>query len=149
MTQHSTTNDVKYQQFIEQVVATGSVWGLSQGEAWATSSSAEYEDADVILFWSDEASAAACATDDWEEYNPEAVSIEEFLENWCVGMYDDHLLAGPNWSEDLLGDEVEPLELALHVVQELKQKNKPIHLTQYDNEKDFENQLLEALATED
>jgi hypothetical protein len=137
--------EANYRKFIQQVVETNAVWGLTHDDTWATSSSAEFEDAEVILFWSDAAGAKTCAADDWKEYKPESISLVEFLENWCVGMYGDQLLLGPDWDENLSGRETEPLVVALDVINELKHKGKTLEFSQYDSQTEFEEQVIEAL----
>ncbi|WP_299821669.1 DUF2750 domain-containing protein [uncultured Pontibacter sp.] len=148
MTQSAADIEKSYKTFVKKIVDTNKVWGLAKDDTWATSSSAEFEDTEVILFWSDEAGAKACAEDDWAEYKPESITVVEFLENWCVGMYSDALLVGANWASDLSGKEVEPLEVALEVVQELKAQNKTLEFTQYDSQQEFEEQVIEALEGE-
>ncbi|QCR21735.1 DUF2750 domain-containing protein [Pontibacter sp. SGAir0037] len=138
----------RYQDFIKDVVATDKVWGLTHQDTWATSSSYEFEDVEVILFWSQEKSAEACAEDDWSSYKAESISLVEFLENWCVGMYGDNLLLGANWTSNLVGTEKEPLEVALDVLEELKEKGKTLEFTQYDSQEEFEEQVNEALEGE-
>jgi hypothetical protein len=137
--------EANYRKFIQQIVASEKVWGLTHDETWATSSSAEYEEAEVILFWSDAAGAETCAEDDWKEYKPESITLVEFLENWCVGMYGDQLLLGPDWDANLVGREAEPLVVALDVVNELKHVGKSLQFTQYESQQEFEEQVVEAL----
>lgn len=141
--------EASYRKFIQRIVQSDSVWGLTQDDTWATSSSAEYEDAEVILFWSDTEGAKTCAEDDWKEYKPESITLTEFLENWCVGMYGDQLLLGPDWDGNLSGREMEPLVVALDVVNELKHQGKSLTFTQYDSLEEFESQVIEALEGED
>ncbi|TPE45994.1 DUF2750 domain-containing protein [Pontibacter mangrovi] len=148
MTQQANTIEHKYHDFIKHVVQSEKVWGLTKDETWATSSSSEYEDTEVILFWDSQAGAAACAEDEWASYTPESISLVEFLENWCVGMYGDELLVGTNWSPDLVGKEAEPLVVALDVVTQLKADNKNLDFTQYESQQEFEDQLIEALEAE-
>ncbi|MEJ8755505.1 DUF2750 domain-containing protein [Pontibacter sp. H259] len=138
-------NEANYRKFIQQVADTEQVWGLSQGDIWATSSSNEYEETEVILFWSTAEGATTCASDEWADYKPEALPVAEFLENWCVGMYDDGLLVGTDWTSELQGREVDPLVVALDVVQELKHKGKEITLEQYDSLSELEEQIIDAL----
>jgi hypothetical protein len=145
MSEQNHNTEASYRQFIQKVVETDAVWGLTKDDTWATSSSNEFEEAEVILFWSEDKGAVSCAEDEWATYRPESISIVEFLENWCVGMYSDALLVGPNWSSDLTGKEVEPLVMALDVIQELKAKNKTLEFTQYDSQEEFEEQVVEAL----
>lgn len=145
MTDNNQNNQSGSAAFISTIVETNKVWGLTKDETWATSSSAEFEDTEVILFWSTEEGAKACAEDDWQEYKPESITLVEFLENWCVGMYGDALLVGPNWNADLTGIESEPLEIAMEVVNALKAKGKELEFTQYDSQQEFEEQVMEAL----
>ncbi|WP_439882389.1 DUF2750 domain-containing protein [Pontibacter sp. MBLB2868] len=138
-----------YRSFISKIVESDKVWGLTHNDTWATSSSSEFEDTEVILFWSEESGAAACAEDDWEGYKAESISVVEFLENWCVGMYSDALLVGANWDAELNGKEIEPLVVALDVVQELKATGKTLEFSQYDSQQEFEEQVIEALEAEE
>ncbi len=140
--------ETNYLNFISEIVASEKVWGLTKDDTWATSSSYEFEDVEVILFWSKSDAAAACAEDDWEVYKPESITLVEFLENWCVGMYGDNLLLGANWTAELIGREAEPLEVALDVVNQLKEQGKTIEFTQYDSQEEFEAQVNEALEEE-
>lgn len=149
MTQNMADIEKSYKNFVKTIVETDKVWGLTKDDTWATSSSAEYEDTEVILFWSDAEGAKACAEDDWADYSPESISVVEFLENWCVGMYGDALLVGTNWAADLSGKEVEPLEVALEVVQELKAQGKTLEFSQYESQQEFEEQVIEALEGEE
>lgn len=148
MAQLANNTEQKYQDFIKQVIDTEEVWGLAHDDTWATSSSTDYEDTEVILFWSDKAGAQACADEEWADYTPDSISLVEFLENWCVGMYGDELLAGADWGKDLAGKESEPLVLALDVVTELKARGKTLEFTQYDSQEEFEEQLIEAMEEE-
>ncbi|WP_299757298.1 DUF2750 domain-containing protein [uncultured Pontibacter sp.] len=148
MTQHANNIEQQYQNFIKHVVQSEEVWGLTKDETWATSSSSEFEDTEVILFWSGKEGALACAEDEWADYVPEPVSLVEFLENWCVGMYGDELLVGADWDKDLVGKEAEPLVVALDVVTQLKAEGKTLEFVQYDSQQEFEEQLIEALEAE-
>jgi hypothetical protein len=144
MAQDQATIDQNHKKFIQQVVETELVWGLETEDGFATSSSMEYEDADVIAFWSDEASAAACAGEDWAEYTPASIPLGDFLENWCIGMQEDGLLAGTNWDTDLTGTELEPLDLALEILDALKAKGKKVQLQGFASQEIFAEELKKA-----
>ncbi|GHA59987.1 DUF2750 domain-containing protein [Pontibacter akesuensis] len=148
MTEHAATIETQYKDFIQRIVETNEVWGLTKDDTWATSSSSEFEDTEVILFWSDKGGATACSEDEWESYTPESITLVEFLENWCVGMYGDELLVGANWDKNLVGKEAEPLVVALDVVTQLKAQGKTLEFTQYDSQQEFEEQVTEALESE-
>ena len=148
MTQETAATDKTYENFITRIVDTDAVWGLTKDETWATSSAAASENTEVILFWSDKKGAEACAEDEWETYVPESISLVEFLENWCVGMYGDQLLLGADWGADLNGKESEPLTVALDVINELKARGKKLKFIQYESQEEFEEQVIEALDGE-
>ncbi|MCC5812546.1 MAG: DUF2750 domain-containing protein [Ectothiorhodospiraceae bacterium] len=103
--------DPAQQQFLQQVVLGGHVWGLRDAEGWALSPSAGDEDVLVFPLWSSEAAARACAGDDWAAYEPESVPLDELLEHWLPGMHQDGYLVGTDWDPSMEGVEVPPLEL--------------------------------------
>ena len=97
---------------IVECLENGCVWGLQDAEEnWALVGSTDNESIDVIPFWSGKALAEALCNGDWDVYTPVAIEIEEFLDDWLPGMHSDVLLVGINWSVDLTGDEIEPLDL--------------------------------------
>lgn len=101
----------RYENFIKRVLESETVWGLKNEDGWCVCESNEYEDTEVMLFWSDEAYARQCAIEEWSHYKPAAIHIEEFMNNWLHGMNEDGLLVGVNWNAKLIGLEVEPYDL--------------------------------------
>ena len=103
----------RYENFIKRVLKSGMVWGLENEKGWFVCESNEYEDTEVMPFWSDEAYARQCAItiQEWSKYKPSSITLDEFLENWIYGMNEDDLLVGVNWNAKLIGLEVEPYEL--------------------------------------
>lgn len=97
--------------FVVEGLEQGCIWGLQGPEGWALCASEHHEDMDVIPLWSQEQFARIHCVEDWSEYRPVAIDINEFLEEWLPGMHDDVLLVGVNWNQDLEGDEIEPLDL--------------------------------------
>lgn len=97
--------------FVVEALSQGCVWGLQGADGWALCASENHEDMDVIPFWSQEVFAAVHCKDDWAQYKPVAIELEEFLEDWLPGMHEDVVLVGVNWDEELEGDEVEPIDL--------------------------------------
>lgn len=105
--------------FIVEAMQYGCVWGLQGPEGWALTGSEAHDDIDVMPFWSQEAFARVHCQDDWQSYQPVAVDLEEFLEDWLPGMHEDVLLIGVNWNAELEGDELEPLDLLEEFEQEM------------------------------
>ncbi|MFG0832057.1 DUF2750 domain-containing protein [Aeromonas bivalvium] len=109
--------DANFQLFIEEVRESGQLWGLRYGEDWVVCRSAEFEDADVMPLWSSEGDARLHCVDEWADYEPELIDLEEFLDIWIGDLDEDDVLVGPNWNGDLEGQELEPIELAKALVE--------------------------------
>jgi len=77
--------DANFKLFIEEVRESGQVWGLRYGEDWVVCRSAEFEDADVMPLWSAEVDARLHCVDEWADYEPEVIELEEFLDIWING----------------------------------------------------------------
>lgn len=97
--------------FIEDALETGCVWGLENAEGWALCPSEANDDIDVMPFWSQPEYAQVHCKDEWSDYKPVPISLEEFLDEWLPGTHEDVLLIGINWNEDMEGVEIEPLDL--------------------------------------
>ena len=65
----------------------------------------------MIPFWSNEEFAQALCNGDWDIYKPVPIEMGEFLDEWLPGMHSDVLMVGVNWTPDLEGQEMEPLDL--------------------------------------
>jgi hypothetical protein len=112
MPQDSATSESNYRRFIERVRESGEVWGLRSDDGWAYCASNEYEDTDVLVFWSERAEAQRHAQGDWAQHQPAVIVLDEFIENWLQGMDEDGALVGPNWDPEFGGLEVEPSDMA-------------------------------------
>lgn len=146
MIQDKTTMDKQQRLFVERVVDSGKVWSLSRADSWAVSLSHDYEDTEVIPFWSDQDGARAGAVAAWAKYKPQQLSLIEFLEDWLPGMHHDTTLAGINWDARLSGNEVEPLPLALELIAHIKYTHTRVVFRNYSSLIDFETQIRQELA---
>lgn len=97
--------------FVARVRESSVVWGLRSENGWAYCQS-NHVDADVLLFWSDEAYAKRHAVCEWSAYQATAIDLDAFIERWLRGMQRDRCLAGVNFNADLAGLELEPMDLA-------------------------------------
>ncbi len=149
MLQDQATLNARYQTFLKVVADTGEVWGLISDDGWASAESNQYEDTEVIVFWSDKALCAASKKEEWENYEPDNVEVGEFLESWCIGMHNESSLAGINWDVNLFGKEVEPLQLALDLTNHLIQKKKKVDLLEYESLTEFRKALEEVIRQEE
>ncbi len=143
---------MKQEQFIAKIIETELVWALEKEDGFATASSINYEDdegdpAEVLCFWSDKTFAEACAKDDWEGYTPVQIPLGDFIENWCIGMDNDLIMAGIDFDTELVGDELDPLELIIVIGELLSKQEKKIALEKYRSMDDLVaevNKILEA-----
>ncbi|WET50451.1 DUF2750 domain-containing protein [Chryseobacterium indologenes] len=150
MLQDQITLKIRYKDFIRKVSETEIVYGLKDEKGYATSYSndLEYEDGgpvQIICFWSDAARAKSCVDREWNRYEASPIPLNEFLENWCLGMNSDGLILGVDFDSNLFGYEAEPLELVLEMIKELKKNNKSLTLRKFDDLEDMENQIREVL----
>lgn len=104
--------------FVQRVRETGLVWGLQSDTGWAVCESAEYEDAVVYPFWSDESFARPHCVDEWSGYRAASIPLDRFLDEWLPGMDEDDALVGTNWDAELTGVELEPGDLAAQLADE-------------------------------
>ncbi|WP_110457989.1 DUF2750 domain-containing protein [Shewanella algidipiscicola] len=104
--------------FIDNVKEHQAVWGLQDetGEGWVVCDSSEYEETDVMPLWSSEAQAKVHCTDEWQDYQPAAISLEEFLEYWVKDLHDDGVLVGVDWIAEQECLELDPIDLAKNLV---------------------------------
>ncbi len=113
-------NEIRYKIFIKTITETKTVWGLISDDGWAITESTEFDDSDVMPFWSHKAYAKAVAKEEWSNYNPTEITLDSFLDNWLKGMHEENLLVGVNWNQNLIGKEIEPVELAKDILEKLK-----------------------------
>lgn len=140
----------RHEEFIKKICKTEKVYGLENQVGFATLDSANYEDENgksmpVMCFWSDRNGARACAKDKWKSYEPSEIQLAEFIEEWCVGMYNEGLLAGTDFDENKLGNEIDALELLLEITTELQSQNKELQFKKFENLSDLEEQIREIL----
>ncbi len=106
-----------YQRFFEDAFAAGCLWSLQNDEGWAQCESDKWSNSVVIPFWSQSEYAEYHCVEDWVGYQVIAIDLDEFLEDWLIGMHEDAILVGVNWDQNLEGEEHEPLDI-LHVFEQ-------------------------------
>ncbi len=111
----------RHERFIRRTVEAGQVWVLQHTEnpdSWATSS-CSFADEDgeeievpIVPFWSDRAYAARCARGPWAIYEPRSIPLEDFIECVLQDMDEQDVMVGTNWNGDLVGHDMEAIDLA-------------------------------------
>ncbi|MDR1274762.1 MAG: DUF2750 domain-containing protein [Odoribacteraceae bacterium] len=152
MKQEEDKTSARYENFIRRVCETGVAWTLRDDEGFVTTDSNEYENEEgealaLFCFWSGEGEARACAVEQWSAYRPEAIPLGTFIEEWCVWMSDDEMLAGIEFDGDLVGHEQEPLQLVLDLASELSRTGRQVTLSKFERLEEL-TAIIERLVRE-
>ena len=145
--------NASHQRFITDVVESGIVWTLEDDEGCANIDSETHEtetgEPEIVLcYWSDKKVARDCAKAQWPDHDLGEIALSDFMENWCVGMQSDGVIAGMNFDAELLGTEILPLDLLLELFEELRRKNKDLSFEHYPSQTEFEKVAL-SIKTEE
>lgn len=111
-----TSDDTEYLRFIDALLDSQAVYTLLDDSGVAECPSTEYDGPDgepaaVLCYWSSEAAAQACRSEEWSAYRIEAVPLPEFMQTWLLNMDEDQCLVGIEFDAQLYGIESEPVEL--------------------------------------
>jgi hypothetical protein len=102
--------------FITRVAKADVVWYLASESGPAISFSnadleAEEEPTKVLLFFSDLGYAKRAQVASFPRHRASSMQLFDFMYRWLPGMSRDGVLAGPNWTADLTGLELDAFEL--------------------------------------
>lgn len=116
MLRNTADSQADSERFIKRVASSELVWYLTDGDGSASAESNEFateedEPVAVLLFFSDEAYARRCQAAHFQDHEIESIPLFDFLFRWLPGMSGDGVLAGTNWSHDLVGLELDPFDL--------------------------------------
>ncbi|MCO5934145.1 DUF2750 domain-containing protein [Mucilaginibacter sp. RB4R14] len=135
--------ETKYIAFVEKVAASKQVWGLKSKAGWANADATENAEVAVIPFWSERGLAKLGARDDWKTYTPTEIPLAIFLEDLCMDMAENDVLAGVEWDTKMFGTEAVALVAALDILNRLAAINSAITFTNYSSIKEFITELSE------
>ena len=97
--------------FVQRVVESEIVFGLKGPKGWAVCDSNDVDGRSVLLFWSDAPYATRVRDLAFNGYEVASMTLFDFLFRWLSGMRRDGVSVGTNWTADLVGLEVAPIEL--------------------------------------
>jgi hypothetical protein len=108
------TNDINHNLdlFIDETASTKLVWGLKNDEGWLSCDSAEFENSEVMPFWSSKEYAQVHNVEEWSDFEVVEIPLDIFIEDWLLTLDEDGVLLGINWNDSLEGCEIEPKDLA-------------------------------------
>lgn len=149
MIQDAQTIEQRHRSFVKTVCKNQIIYGLKDKEGFAMSTSNHYENESgesvgLICLWSEEARAKILAKEEWADYKPEKIALNNFIENWCLGMHDDGLYIGTNFDQNLFGFEIGPLELGIELINEIKKEKYNIQLHSFKNINQLETAIKQA-----
>ncbi|MBD8511486.1 DUF2750 domain-containing protein [Photobacterium sp. WH77] len=99
--------------FFTESKETHVVYGLCNEEGdWLSVDSSEFEESEVMPFWSTEADAKFHCVEEWAEFQPSQLPLDVFVQDWMITLSEEGVLVGLNWNQELEGAEMEPQEVA-------------------------------------
>ena len=113
------TCNENHKRFVQRVVQNELVFALQGKKGIAFSPSNDAEGTDVLLFWSDAPYAKRARLEEFSEHQVHQIGLFDFLFRWLSGMEKDGVLAGTNWTADLVGLEISPPQLKDEILAEL------------------------------
>lgn len=98
-TLHKLDAEQRYQYLIQQAIANGQVWILTDEYGSVMFNT---DDEDGVPVWPHQELAQAWATGDWSDCKPECVSLDVWHSRWTSGLTEDELavVAFPNLDEE-------------------------------------------------
>ncbi|EGR1858006.1 DUF2750 domain-containing protein [Vibrio cholerae] len=98
--------------FIQETQESQLVWGLRNEEGWLSCESTEFEESEVMPFWSSKEDAQIHNVEEWADFKVVEIPLDVFVEDWLITLDEDGVLVGTNWNANLEGKELEPSQLA-------------------------------------
>lgn len=136
--------------FINTLLKTNIVYVLEDKNGIASLPSIFFNDDNktavpVICFWSDHKEARTASNLHWKHCNLSEICLVSFIEDWLINLYNESLIAGLNFNEELDGYEIDPLDLMLAVLREIKKQNLSVEFEYFKNIDDIEKQLHDLI----
>lgn len=80
--------NIRYEYFIKKVADYEEVWGL-YNDGWAT---AKDDGGNTLIpFFPKKEFAEYCAVNEWETFQAEPIDLDQFIEDWLIGMKKDRV----------------------------------------------------------
>ncbi|MFD2176894.1 DUF2750 domain-containing protein [Veronia pacifica] len=112
MTKLTTDTQANLLMFIEETKNSQVVWGLQNEDGWLACDSTEFEESEVMPFWSSKEDAQHHNVEEWADFVVTEIPLDVFVEDWLLTLDEDGVLVGTNWNQSLEGKEIEPSALA-------------------------------------
>lgn len=99
----------------------------------------------VICFWSNVTNAKKASINDWDNFKTFSICLSTFIEDYLVQIYNDSLIVGINFDSEMIGLEIDPLDLILEILKKCKDKKINLDLEYFKNINDLENQVKQLM----
>ncbi|GET46806.1 DUF2750 domain-containing protein [Capnocytophaga felis] len=133
--------------FIHKILENGLVFYLKNKKEVAVCSSNVFfieennQPISVFPFWSSKLKAESCQKEEWKNYEVVEISLADFMEFWCLGMYEDGVAVGIDFDENLCGEEEIPIDLLKEIINEVEKTNVKITFKNFKSIKHLKNYL--------
>ncbi len=140
----------KHEKFIANICKNETVYTLNSEDGYAFSETFFIDDDngdvfDKILFWSTIEAAELCQTGEWADHDIEIIDLASFLELWCISIKNDNLIIGTDSTADMVSYEIDPLDLIIEIIDNLKQNKPKFVLNKFEDIFDLEQQVKRVL----
>lgn len=89
--------NIRYEYFVKKVVDWEEVWGLFD-DGWAMT---EDDNGKLMMpFWPKKEFAEYCAYEEWSNYKPLSITLDEFITDWLPGIKEDGNKPSIFWNRD-------------------------------------------------
>mgnify|MGYP003403049839 CR=1 FL=1 len=127
---------------IQQICSSRSIFALKDDTTYASVESLYEQDDDgepieAMCIWSTLEKAKENLIDDWSTYQIEEITINDFIENWCLGIFNDGLVFSLNLNLDGDTQEAQPLDLAYKIAQYTYLEKLEIKLNKFQDISEF------------
>lgn len=112
------SEDERYDYFIRKVVDFEELWGLSD-DGWALLG--DNDGNRIFALWPEKEFAVLCSVDQWKDYKPEVITLDNFIEKWIPGMTNDKTLVNVFLTPNAKGTVISPNDLYGELKEELEQ----------------------------
>lgn len=117
--------------FVQEAVTSEKIYVIMGPDGAAGSFSTNYFDENndhfpLIPFWTDSylTEARSCVVENGDEFQIIYIPLLEFVESWLPGMNEDEVIVGLNWTDDMTGPEIMPMDLLEMIMDEMDEETR-------------------------
>lgn len=129
-------------EIIQRICLSEWIYALKDDTSYASVESMYETDDDglpieAMCIWSSLEKAKENQIDYWSTYQIEKIALNDFLENWCIGMFTDGLIFCLELDLENDTQEVQPLNLAYQIAKLIQEGSQEIQFCKYQKISDY------------